>query len=192
MSRSATFAIAYLMKSRSLSESAASLLVSDAHRDARPSASFREQLALFHAMGYKLDMNNAHYRRLRMAVLARARQLNEAPPESFYESQGAAAAAAADGLRAPGSRILRCRACRRALVPGAAILAHAADGAEKKGFGWLRDAVQPNAACTLHLVEPMEWMEGIEDLGATEGKVSCLFSFLFFFVVVFLCVCLCV
>jgi|APGre2960657404_1045060.scaffolds.fasta_scaffold66438_1 dual specificity phosphatase 12 len=162
ISRSAAIAAAYLMASAGLSADAALAAVRAAHPPASPNDGFLAQLALWGAMGGRLDAGSAGYRRFAMERVGRRWAEEGDVDESALaeaEDGSGASAGSAEAAAAASATLYRCRKCRQLLATSRnAIEAAATTGgggiAERKFVGAHHATVGAPARASAHAQLP--------------------------------------
>ena len=162
----------------------------------------REQLELYESMHCKLDMNHRAYRRLRLQAMLEQRQGTlcvvalrspaTRPPTPLphpHPHPIPARHTTAEGVVGtsvygsdpvvvvPTTSYLRCRKCRRPLFEMQHIVEHE-PGVGQAAFEWRKQSAPANgtgsaAQCANYFVEPMAWMDGVDDRYTLEGKIAC-------------------
>lgn len=151
-------------------------------------------------MKCKLDMNNQLYRRLRMETMLLERQGTLSPrcarcvliadqggwraslpipPLSAAEGVVGTTVYGSDPVVVQASTAhLRCRKCRRPLFEAQHIVEHT-PGVGQAAFSWRKQNSSAHGkgggapVCASYFVEPMAWMEGVDDPYTLEGKIQC-------------------
>jgi dual specificity phosphatase 12 len=119
VSRSAAIAAGYLVAAAGLSADAALAAVRAAHPPASPNDGFLAQLALWGAMGGRLDAGSAGYRRFAMERVGRRwAEEGDVDESALAEAQdgSGASAGSAEAAAAAAATLYRCRKCRQLLA----------------------------------------------------------------------------
>ncbi|KAJ3093967.1 hypothetical protein HK100_006330 [Physocladia obscura] len=171
VSRSPTFVAAYLLKSRAISVDAAMLTIKSKHASANPNDGFIAQLHIYHRMGCKIVTDSLDYRRFLLAQAAAEQQLLGTITKLKLTASPTSSTVA----------YLRCKTCRRALVPITSIISHEV-GAGQAAFQYRKrdtaiarlqqQSTSSTNRCAGFFTEPMDWMREVSD-GSIEGKVLC-------------------
>ncbi|KAJ3029691.1 UNVERIFIED_CONTAM: hypothetical protein HDU68_011407 [Siphonaria sp. JEL0065] len=174
VSRSATLVAAYLMKVNGIGALEAVDLIRLARPCVCPNDGFMNQLEIYSRMGCKLNKEGSEYRRFLLALAASEQQQlgtltklkMTADPTKSLPTQ---------------VRSLRCKMCRRTLLPIDSLIPHES-GSGQNAFQYrkrdsaitqLTQTSAPTASkCSSYCTEPMEWMEEVGD-GHLEGKILC-------------------
>ncbi|XP_010420309.1 PREDICTED: dual specificity protein phosphatase 12-like [Camelina sativa] len=172
-SRSASMVIAYLMRMEKLSgkEALASLRQC---AQARPNPGFLKQLDLFERMNFKVDRSSPIYKHFRLKDLGYLYSTDKkfhrlklrADPETVSnESSGST---------------YHCKKCKRILLFQEQVIDHTPGEADSEFDDMFKNMIgevrnknpgDPNQ-CTSMFVEPIEWMNTMEDY-VSEGKLLC-------------------
>lgn len=113
VSRSATVAIAYLMKKHRFKFEQAFSLAKTKRKLVFPNPGFVQQLKLFYQMGFKIDKNNENYKMYRLKLAADKLQKAKIFPNDFLDLIKMDPDKAQEN---PDPRLFRCRRCRRVLA----------------------------------------------------------------------------
>lgn len=175
-SRSATIVAAYMMQRDQLTMAEALVAMKEKRMQIHPNVGFIKQLELYYDLGYEVSNQKALYRRFLVC--------NNIEHYHEYGSVGEVVAGMDPTSMAGSStqRLMRCKKCRRELVTEANIIDHQA-GIGEMAFSFKKRSANgggahtPHAfpqdqACSSLFVEPMEWMEGLQD-GLLENKINC-------------------
>ncbi|KAM4720821.1 dual specificity protein phosphatase 12 [Rhinophrynus dorsalis] len=167
VSRSAAVITAYLMNISSIPLEEAYTKLQALKPDIKMNEEFFNQLTLYEAMGYDVDMTSAIYKQYRLQkVTEKYPELQKLPREVFASDPNSTVQTA--------EVLFRCRKCRRSLFRAGSILNHAL-GTGPAAFAHKRlTPVQTadSTKCTSYFVEPVQWMENAL-LGVMDGQLLC-------------------
>ncbi|KAI9330616.1 protein-tyrosine phosphatase-like protein [Obelidium mucronatum] len=188
VSRSATLVAAYLMKTRDLDVEGAVALIREGRPCVCPNDGFIKQLEIYKRMGCVVNKESSEYRRFLLSLAAsEQQQLGTLTKLRMTADPTKAKSTGPQQQQQP--RSLRCKMCRRMLLPMDAIIPHES-GTGQNAFQYRkRDSAitqmttaaaaassasqsSNNSKCSSYCTEPMEWMEEVSD-GHLEGKIAC-------------------
>uniref|UniRef100_A0A8C5QRX1 Dual specificity protein phosphatase 12 n=2 Tax=Leptobrachium leishanense TaxID=445787 RepID=A0A8C5QRX1_9ANUR len=168
VSRSAAVITAFLMSTENLTFEDAYGRLQTIKTDVKINEEFTNQLALFEAMGYHVDMTSSIYKQYRLQnVTKRYPELQKLPQDVF---------ASDPNLMGQTAEVLyRCRKCRRSLFRADSILNHIL-GNGPSAFAHKKVNLSTHASlyaqCTSYFVEPVQWMKEAL-LGVMDGQLLC-------------------
>ncbi|ESQ55593.1 hypothetical protein EUTSA_v10027467mg [Eutrema salsugineum] len=173
---SASIVIAYLMRTEKLSvkDALASLRQSS---NVSPNQGFLKQLELFEKMNFKVDRSSPIFKRFRLKALGYIYSQDKKFDRLKLRADPEKSNSGGD------TSTYQCKKCRRVVLlqeqvmnhtPGEADLEFSAMFANMNGDVQNKNhgGEQQQKQCTSVFVEPMSWMNGVED-GVSQGKLMC-------------------
>ncbi|XP_075038874.1 dual specificity protein phosphatase 12 isoform X2 [Mixophyes fleayi] len=164
VSRSAAVITAYMMSTTECTFEEVYRRLHNIKQDIKMNDEFVNQLTLFEAMGYDVDVSSASYKQYRLQkVTEKYPELQNLPREVFALDPGSVGQAK--------EILFRCRKCRRSLFRAGSILNHALGAGPASFLNKRMTPVQvsDSTKCTSFFVEPVQWMEK-SLLGVIDGQ----------------------
>ncbi|ODQ67180.1 dual specificity protein phosphatase 12 [Nadsonia fulvescens var. elongata DSM 6958] len=187
VSRSSTFAIAYLMWKKRMSLSDAFVEVHKHRVSICPNPSFMEQLAIYQQCDYEINDSKKEYTQWLLKKQAEGTRTHGLVPnvQIFRSPSGTLSdSTAANDNSTKLKSQLRCKKCRQPLASSQSFIIHTPK--ENDTYKWSkskgsnfgpRNGLLQNSSlapeCMQFYTEPVQWMKEELDQGEYEGKFSC-------------------